>query len=180
MSEPFSAMSDREHYREIWGLGQWGTHAECVRVEELLMQVRSVLRFLYPELRWEKVLDVLKTCGLHCSDYFEAVTTLRAKVLADEWPRKDDPCPDCLGLGCVSCDFAGTMAGVRLMKEMEAGAFEEMDRYEEEHAAYVLAGVCSDCGATCPAEAERLCKPVPVGDTGEYTCPGEDLWHDQE
>lgn len=48
----------------------------------------------------------------------------------------------------------------------------------EAEAAYIKAGVCSDCGACSAKEAETKCRQTPVGDTGEYGCAGENLWQD--
>lgn len=47
-------------------------------------------------------------------------------------------------------------------------------------AAYIKAGVCSQCGACSRKEAETKCRPSPLGDTGDYTCDGERLWEDEE
>ena len=50
----------------------------------------------------------------------------------------------------------------------------------EEDAAYIEAGVCSDCGACSLKDAKGKCRPSPVGDTGDYSCAGERLWEDEE
>lgn len=49
----------------------------------------------------------------------------------------------------------------------------------EEESAYIKAGVCSGCGACNLKEAEKKCRPQAMGDSGEYGCPGEDLWEDE-
>lgn len=51
----------------------------------------------------------------------------------------------------------------------------------KDEAAYLAAGVCSDCGACSLKEAKSgKCSPSPVGDTGDYSCAGERLWDDEE
>lgn len=47
-------------------------------------------------------------------------------------------------------------------------------------AAYIKAGVCSQCGACSPEEAEKKCRPTPLADTGDYTCEGERLWAEKD
>lgn len=55
-----------------------------------------------------------------------------------------------------------------------------MQEAYEAHDAYIKAGVCSACGACSLKEAESgKCRPQAIGDTGDYGCPGEELWHDQ-
>lgn len=97
-------------------------------------------------------------------------------------------CPDCGGLpehpdvegcrGCMKCDFTGTKAGAEQMKRYEAEGWAEFEKMEKEHKVYVDGGVCSRCGACNQAEASDRCKPSAVGDTGDYECPGEDLWQE--
>lgn len=55
-----------------------------------------------------------------------------------------------------------------------------MEQADRERRAYVKAGVCSGCGARSMEEAEHLCRPQSVGDTGDYDCPGEGLWQDED
>lgn len=50
----------------------------------------------------------------------------------------------------------------------------------EIEAAYIKAGICSQCGACSKKEAETKCSPSALGDTGEYTCDGERLWESEE
>lgn len=99
-------------------------------------------------------------------------------------------CPKCNGApeapevegchGCFECDFSGTLAGYRKMQRMLREAWEECDKMEAEHAEYVKRGVCSKCGATSARDAETKCRPSCPDDSGEYTCPGADLWHEEE
>ena len=91
-------------------------------------------------------------------------------------------CPKCLGvsqhpemegcLGCFDCDFFGTLEGFETMQRMMVEGYEA-------HAAYIRAGVCSQCGACSLAQAEKMCRPSPLADTGDYTCDGEALWEDE-
>ena len=49
----------------------------------------------------------------------------------------------------------------------------------EEEAAYIKAGICSDCGACSRNDAATKCRPTRVGDSGDYSCNGERLWEDE-
>lgn len=65
----------------------------------------------------------------------------------------------------------------------EAGEWLHMNEvmkecYEAEEA-YIKAGICDQCGACSKKEAETKCSPSPCGDSGDYSCRGEQLWEDQ-
>jgi hypothetical protein len=52
-----------------------------------------------------------------------------------------------------------------------------MEKNAREHAAYVKAGVCSQCGACNAEEAEKKCTAT-RDITDEYSCAGDELWLD--
>lgn len=88
------------------------------------------------------------------------------------WSSAD--CPICFGqLESLCPSDATACSAFRLTPEDERKIHDEAWKEEME---YRAKGVCSRCGATCEKEAEDKCRPIPVGDTGDYECPGENLW----
>lgn len=64
-------------------------------------------------------------------------------------------------------------------EQFEHEAMLAMEEDERGRSTYIKAGICEGCGATCREEAERMCKPYAIGETGEYGCAGEDLWPEE-
>lgn len=102
----------------------------------------------------------------------------------------EEKCPKCNGVptapeipecrGCLECDFHGTREGYDNMQAWIKEGYEAEAKAAEEHKEYIKRGVCSGCGATSSKEAASKCKPHSVGETGEYSCAGEDLWPEEE
>jgi len=85
----------------------------------------------------------------------------------DPLPKPSENSP--AGEGLVSSDlFADEAYQQRIYDEAMA-----------ERDAYIKRGVCDQCGAKSQWEAQGLCNATP-DITGEYTCPGDDLWRDKD
>lgn len=99
-------------------------------------------------------------------------------------------CPKCKGVpeypdvegcrGCIACDFTGTRTGYQQMQRIMKEGYEEMRRLDDEHREYIKRGVCSRCGACSQEEASTKCRPSSVGDTGEWSCPAEGMWEEEQ
>jgi hypothetical protein len=100
-----------------------------------------------------------------------------------------DLCPRCDGVpmhpevegckGCALCDYTGMREAFDRMVQLKTEAFEAYLESEKERAAYIKAGVCSQCGACNQEQAEKRCT-ASRDITDEYSCAGDDLWPDDQ
>ena len=79
---------------------------------------------------------------------------------------------------CVSFATCDGCHNVEVCHMTEACYAKILEHAHREGEAYIKAGICSHCDACSAKDAETKCRPMAIGDTGDYDCPGEVLWQE--